>query len=399
MRYDMAYRFRFYPNETQREALAKTFGCVRYVYNWALAMRTDSYYEEGKSVSYADTSKALTALKRDEGHLWLKEPSSVALQQSLRNLESAFQNFFDGRAGYPNFKRKHGKQTARFASNAFTLYGKALTVAKMPGTLSVRWSRDLPGDCKVTSVTVSRDPSGRYFVSLTCTEEKKPLPKTDTTVGVDLGLTDVVVTSDGFKSGNPKGLADDLYRLKRAQRRLSGKTKGSQNWKKQKRRVAKIHAEIADKRNDFLHKLSRKLVDENQVIALETLNVKGMQQNRSLSRSISDTGWSTLVGQVEYKAEWAGRTVVKIDRWFPSTKRCSVCGHVGASKPLSVREWRCSECGTHHDRDVNAAKNMRRCAIAGTVGLAGASKEANDSGGHSKTRGAFALSERGSVNE
>ena len=389
----MAYKFRFYPTEEQCEALAKTFGCARYVYNWALELRTQSYYEGGKSLTYTDTSKALTKIKSDENHHWLKEPSSVALQQSLRTLESAFQNFFDGTAGYPNFKRKHGKQTARFASNAFTLYGKALSVAKVPGTLNVRWSRDFSGTCNVTSVTLTKDPAGRYFVSLTCTEEKEPLPETDTAVGIDLGITDVVVTSDGFKSGSPKHLKNDLYCLKKAQRRLSRKEKGSENWKKQKRRVARLHAKIADKRSDFLHKLSRKLVDENQTICLESLNVKGMQQNRSLARSIADTGWSTLVQYIEYKAEWAGRTVVKIDRWFPSTKRCFECGHVGETKPLSVRHWQCEECGSHHDRDVNAAKNIR------TVGLTGAADAANDSGGHRKTRGAFALSEHGPMNE
>mgnify|MGYP006275895507 FL=1 len=319
--------------------------------------------------------------------------SSVPLQQKLRDLEQAFQNFFDGRAGYPNFKRKHGKQSARFASNAFTLYGKALSVAKIPGELNVRWSRDLSDSCNVTSVTLTKDPAGRYFVSLTCTEEKEPLPETDKTVGVDLVITDVVVTSGGFKSGNPRDLEEDLYRLRKAQRRLSHKEKGSQNWKNQKHRVARLHAKIADKRNDFLHKLSRKLVDENQTICLETLNVKGIQQNRSLSRSIADTGWATLVQYIEYKAEWAGRTVVKIDRWFPSRKRRSECGHVGETKPLSVRRWQCKECGENHDRDVNAAKNIR------TVGLAGAADAANDSGGHSKTRDAFVLNAHGPSKE
>lgn len=388
----MAYRFRFYPTESQRAALAKTFGCCRYVYNWALAFRTDSYYEEGKSVSYTDTSKALTKLKKDEDYKWLKEPSSVALQQSLRNLEEAFQNFFDGRTQYPNFKRKHGKQTARFASNAFTLYGKQLKIAKVPGVLNVRWSRDLSESCNVTSVTLTKDPSGRYFVSLACTEEKDPLPELDKAIGVDLGLNDLVVTSGGFKSGNPKYLDDDLWRLQKAQKRLSRKKKGSENWKKQKRRVAKIHAEIKDKREDFLHKLSRKLVDENQVIAFESLNVKGMQQNKNLAYSISDSGWSTLVQFVKYKAEWAGRTVVKIGRWFPSTKRCSACGHIGESKPLNVRKWEC-KCGTVHDRDINAAINIR------TVGLTGAFDKANDSGGHSKTRESFVVHAHGPMNE
>ena len=391
MRYNTAYTFCFYPTAEQKAALAEVFGHTRYVWNWALDLRTESYYDERKSLSYTATSKRLTKHKQEKE--WLRNVSSVALQQKLRDLEQAFQNFFDGRAGYPNFKRKHGKQSARFASNAFTLYGKALSVAKIPGELNVRWSRDLSDSCNVTSVTLTKDPAGRYFVSLTCTEEKEPLPETDKTVGVDLVITDVVVTSGGFKSGNPRDLEEDLYRLRKAQRRLSHKEKGSQNWKNQKHRVARLHAKIADKRNDFLHKLSRKLVDENQTICLETLNVKGIQQNRSLSRSIADTGWATLVQYIEYKAEWAGRTVVKIDRWFPSRKRRSECGHVGETKPLSVRRWQCKECGEHHDRDVNAAKNIR------TVGLAGAADAANDSGGHSKTRDAFVLNAHGPVNE
>ena len=266
MRHNTAYKFRFYPTADQKAALAEAFGHARYVWNWALRLRTQSYYRkescgEGKSLTYTDTSKRLTKLKRDDDHQWLSSVSSVALQQKLRDLERAFQNFFDGRTGYPNFKRKRGKQTARFASNAFTLYGKALSVAKVPGELSVRWSRDLSGSCNITSVTLTEDSAGRYFVSLTCTEEKETLPKTDSTVGIDLGITDVVVTSDGFKSGNPKHLDNDLYRLKKAQRRLSRKEKKgpdgpSQNWKKQKARVARLHARIADKRNDFLHQYS-----------------------------------------------------------------------------------------------------------------------------------------------
>jgi putative transposase len=325
----------------------------------------------------------------------------VALQQKLRDLDQAFLNFFDGRCGYPNFKSKHDKQAARFASNAFTLHGKKLSVAKVPGSVNVRWSRDLPEEAKPTSVTLTKDPAGRYFVSITCTmpdPEPEPIVTDENgdrkSVGIDLGVADIVVTSDGWKSGNPKYLEDDLYRLQKAQRRLSHKEKGSKNWKKQKKRVAKIHAEIQDKREDFLHKLSRTIVDENQVIALESLNVKGMQrrdasaasvQNRSLARSISDTGWSTLVRMIEYKAEEAGRTVVKIDRWFPSTKRCSECGYVTESKPLSVRSWDCPRCEASHDRDINAAENIR------TAGLAGAFDKANDSGGHSKTRDAFVL--------
>ena len=396
------FKYRFYPTEGQKAILAEVFGHTRYVWNWALELRTNSYYEEGKNLSYTDTAKRLTDLKKEK--TWLREVSSVALQQKLRDLDQAFQNFFDGQCGYPNFKSKHDKQAARFASNAFTIHGKKISVAKVPGPLNVRWSRELPDEAKPTSVTLTKDSAGRYFVSITCTmpdPEPEPTVTDDEgnpkSVGIDLGIADVVVTSDGFKSGNPKYLEDDLYHLRKAQRRLSRKEKGSENWKKQKKRVARIHAEIKDKREDFLHKLSRKIVDENQVIALESLNVKGMQQNRNLARSISDTGWSTLVRMIEYKAKEAGRTVVKIDRWFPSTKRCSECGCVTESKPLSVRQWTCSRCEHHHDRDINAAKNIR------TAGLAGAFEKANDSGGHSKTRSAFRIEGKpnvhGPVNE
>ena len=402
------FKYRFYPTEEQEAVLAKVFGHTRYVWNWALELRTNAYYEEGESLSYTDTSKRLTDLKKEK--TWLREVSSVALQQKLRDLDQAFQNFFDGQCGYPNFKSKHDKQAARFASNAFTLHGKKLSVAKVPGSLNVRWSRDLPEEAKPTSVTLTKDSAGRYFVSITCTmpdPEPKPTVTDESgnkkSVGIDLGIADIVVTSDGWKSGNPKYLEDDLYRLQKAQRRLSRKEKNgpdgpSENWKKQKRRVARIHAEIKDKREDFLHKLSHKIVDENQIIALESLSVKGMQQNRSLARSISDTGWSTLVRMIEYKAEEAGRTVVKIDRWFPSTKRCSECGYVTESKPLSVRSWDCPRCEASHDRDINAAENIR------TAGLAGAFDKANDSGGHSKTRDAFRiersrLNAHGPVNE
>lgn len=384
MRYSMAYRFRAYPTAEQRTALAQAFGCARYVYNWGLERRTRAYYDEGKSLSYTETAKMLTTLKKENDTRWLADVSSVVLQQSLRNLEQAFQNFFDGRTRYPNFKRKHGKQSARFASNAFTLRGKALTVAKVPGVLNVRWSRDL--ESTPSSVTVSRDSAGRYFVSLTCEVEKRPLPITNTSVGVDLGITDLVVTSSGFKSGNPRHLDSDLYRLGKAQRRLSKKQKGSNNYRKQRKRVARLHARVADKRKDFLHKLSRRIARENQVIAFETLAVKNMQKNGSLARHIADASWAELVRQVHYKAEWAGRTVVQIDRWFPSSKRCSACGYLSPKMPLDVRTWTCPDCGSAHDRDVNAAKNIR---TVGLTGLAFASRSENDCGGHSKTREAF----------
>ena len=390
--YEMAYKYRCYPTEDQRQFLAKTFGCARYVWNWALEHRTNAYHEEGESLNFAAMCKRLTKLKKEEDKEWLKEPSSVVLQQSLRNQERAFDAFFDGRNDYPSFKRKHGHQSARHtkASFSYDAESRALKLAKMSEPLDVRWSRDVRGE--PTSVTITKDPAGRYFVSISFKAPQEDLPKTGKTVGVDVGLESYITLSTGEKVGNPRFLEGEYRRLRRAQQRLSRKEKGSENWKKQKRRIARIHARIADKRSDFLHKLTTRLVTDYDVICVETLSVKNMQQNRSLAKAISDTSWSEFVRQLEYKAEWYGKTVVKIDRFFPSTKRCSACGHVGESKPLDVREWTCEECGVVHDRDVNAAINIRDI---GTAGLA----EVSGSGGQRKTEQAFELAGQRPTNE
>lgn len=410
--YEMAYKYRCYPMEDQRQFLAKTFGCARYVWNWALEHRTNAYHEEGESLGFAAMCKRLTKLKQDEDHKWLKEPSSVVLQQSLRNQERAFDAFFDGRNGYPSFKRKHDHQSARHTKAAFSYDAETqtLSLAKMLGdSLDVRWSRDVRGE--PTSVTITKDPAGRYFVSISFKAPVQDLPKTGKTVGVDVGVESYHTLSCGEKVGNPRFLEGEYRRLRRAQQRLSRKEKGSANWKKQKRHIAKLHARIADKRSDFLHKLTTRLVTDYDVICVETLSVKNMQKNRSLAKAISDASWSEFVRQLEYKAEWYGKTVVKIDRFFPSTKRCSACGHVGESKPLDVREWKCEECGVVHDRDVNAAINIRdirRCAIAGTAGLAGAQKSysraggdplRDGSGGQRKTKQAFEFAGQRPTNE
>lgn len=379
------YRFRAYPTESQRQQFAQTFGCSRYIYNWALEMRTHAYHEDGESVGYYETKRRLTTLKKDGEHDWLYDVSSVVLQESVRNLERAFTNFFEGRAQYPRFKRKKGDQVAHYLKNAFSLLGAekrpVVKLAKQKEPLEVRYSRDIEGE--IVKLCVTYDPAGRYHICITCKVEQDSLPSTGSAVGVDLGLTDVVACSDGFKSGNPKHYHSDLYRLRRAQRRLSRKEKGSRNWEKQKQKVARLHARIADKRSDFIHKLTTRLVKNHDTIVVETLAVKNMQKNHTLASHIADSAWGEIIRQLEYKAEWYGRDLVKVDRWFPSTKRCSDCGHVMDAIPLSKRRWQCPACGSQHDRDVNAASNLKQ---VGTAGLAGS----HVPGGQRKTSPAIA---------
>ena len=365
----LAFKYRFYPTKEQADLLNRTLGCVRYVYNFGLALRRDAYERSEERLRYIDTSAALTVLKKQEETAWLREVSSVPLQQSLRHLDKAFTGFFEKRTGYPRFKRKHARQSATYTGSAFTYSvddgTPVLRLAKMDRSLDVRWSRVPPSE--PSTVTVSRDAAGRYFVSLFCEVQPKPLPPTDKAVGIDLGLTDLVVTSDGFKSGNPKFLERDLKKLRRAQRCLSRRQKDSNRYRNQRRRVARIHARIRDKRHDHLHKLTTRLIRENQTVCLETLNVCGMLKNGRLARHISGAAWSELVRQLEYKAVLYGRQVVHLDPWFPSSKQCSNCGRKAQEMPLSVRAWNCAVCGAVHDRDINAALNI---LAAGRVAIA-----------------------------
>jgi putative transposase len=362
MKTSKAYRFRFYPTIEQAQLLSRTFGCVRYVYNWALKAKTDAYYNEGKRLYYKDLSAKLTILKQQPETVWLNEVSSVALQQELRHLDRAFINFFEGRAEYPQFHKKHGKQSATFASSAFKWDGHNITLAKTKEPLSIRWSRILHGI--PTSLTITKDATDRYFVSLTVEEDITPLPEIDQQVGIDLGLLDTAILSTGEKVGNPRFFRKDEKRLAKAQKRLSKKQKGSKNRDKARIKVAKIHAKIADRRQDFLHKLTTRLIRENQVISVESLQVKNMIRNHHLAKSIADVGWGELVRQLKYKAAWYGRTVVKIDKFYPSSKRCYDCGHIMPKMPLHVREWTCPDCGETHDRDINAAQNILAAGLA-----------------------------------
>lgn len=359
-----AYRFRFYPTPEQELILARTFGCARFAYNYMLRLRTDAWFKEQKRVGYHETSALLTELKKTPEHAWLNEVSSVPVQQALRHLQTAFANFFAKRAAYPAFKRKDGPQSAEYTTSAFKWDGKSLKLAKMDEPLAIRWSRQIPKAAKVTTVTVSKDAAGRYFVSLLCDDTVSPKPEVTGKVGIDLGLTHFAILSTGEKIAAPNTFRKYEAKLAKLQRRLAKKQKGSKNRAKARLKVARLHAKIADARRDFLHKLSTRLINENQVIAIESMSVSNMQKNRRMSKSIADASWSEFLRQLEYKAKWYGRELVGIDRWYPSSKRCSDCGHTVPKMPLSVREWACPECGSIHDRDINAARNVLAAGLA-----------------------------------
>jgi putative transposase len=357
-----AYKYRFYPTPEQEQILSRTFGCVRFVYNSILRWRTDAFYQQQIKVGYVEANAQLSRMKKDPELAFLGEVSSVPLQQCLRHQQTAFKNFFEGRAQYPTFKSKRHRQSAEFTRSAFKYRDGKLYLAKSKTPLDIRWSRELPG--APSTVTVSKDAAGRYFVSCLCEFEPSKLPVTPNMTGIDLGLKDLFITDKGERVGNPRHTAKYATRLAKAQRRLSKKKLGSANRAKARQKVAKLHAKISDCRQDNLHKLSRRLINENQVICVESLKVKNMIRNPTLSKAIADAGWGEFVRQLAYKADWAGRSLVAIDQWFPSSKRCSGCGHTLSSLPLSIRQWDCPECGMSHDRDINAATNIKAAGLA-----------------------------------
>ena len=360
-----AYRYRFYPTSEQEQLLRRTLGCVRLVYNKALHTRTESWYGKQERIGYSETSGMLTLWKKQDDLQFLNEVSCVPLQQGLRNLQKAFANFWAGRAKYPNFKKKSRGGSAEFTRSAFKWKDGQVWLAKCAEYLPIRWSRTLPKGVEPSTVTVRLDASGRWFISLLVEDPTiETLPASDKKVGIDVGITSLIATSEGKKIANPRHFKRLRLKLRQAQKALSRCVKGSKNRDKARRRVARVQAQIADARKDFLHKLTTQLVRENQVIAVEDLAVKNLMKNHNLAQSIADCSWGELIRQLEYKCQWYGRTLVKIDRWFPSSKRCGHCGHVVDKLPLDVRKWDCPECGTHHDRDINAAQNILAAGLA-----------------------------------
>ncbi|MGW2448797.1 RNA-guided endonuclease InsQ/TnpB family protein [Streptomyces sp. NPDC001675] len=362
-----AFKYRCYPTNEQAVELSRTFGCVRLVYNKALEERTRAWYGEQRRLSYVQSSAALTEWKKTEELAFLTEVSSVPLQQALRHLQTAFAHFFAKRAKYPRYKsRKKSRASAEYTRSAFKWRDGRLTLAKMAQPLDIRWSRPLPEGAEPTTATVSRDAAGRWFVSLLCEDSITPAPATTQAVGIDAGITSLVTLSTGEKITNPKHERRDRARLARAQRELSRKAKGSANRDKARVKVARIHARIADQRRDFLHKLSTRLVRENQTVVIEDLTVRNLLKNGKLARAISDASWTELRSMLEYKCAWYGRELVVIDRFFPSSKLCGACGTVRGKLPLNVREWTCA-CGAVHDRDVNAARNILAAGLAASA--------------------------------
>ena len=364
--YTLGYKFRIYPNATQARLIHRTLGCARFVYNHFLAVRRDQWNANRKSIGYTESSRLLTDLKKREETAWLSEVDSMALQEALRNLDRAFQNFFDKRARYPRFKSKHSHSQSyrtRNQTNGIRIIDKRIKLPKI-GLVRIKQSRDFDG--RILSATVSRAASGKYYVSLCVEAEKGSLscPNDGKQIGIDVGLKVFYSDSNGDIVENPHPLKKLQRKLRREQRRLSRKMPKSVNRERARVRVARVHERIANIRRDFLHKISTRLARENQTVAVEHLNIKGMLRNHKLAKSISDVSWSEFFRQLSYKTERHGGELLKVDTFYPSSQTCSVCGYQNPlTKDLSVREWDCPACGTHHDRDVNAAKNILRKAL------------------------------------
>ena len=392
------YNYRLYPSPGQKQALARAFGCARVVFNDALAAREQARREDQPFISDGDLMKrVITQAKQTPERAWLAEVPNVVLQQSVRDLFQAYRNFFKSLKGErkgakmnpPRFKRRRSAQSIRFTRKDFKLRGPKVQLCKI-GKIKIRWSRNLPSE--PSSVTVKLDSAGRYFASFVCEVKPEPLPKNGKTVGVDLGLTTFATLSTGEKIDAPKPLKKSLKRLRHLQRVMSRCQKGvkgkgrSKRYDVMRKRVAKLHARIADIRTDFPHKLSTRLIRENQSVVVEDLNVLGMVKNRCLSRAISDMGWRQFRTLLGSKAQRYDREIVVVNRWEPTSQRCSSCGELGGKKPLNVRKWTCLHCGAEHDRDINAAVNIAAVVARNAETL-------NERGGGRKTTSVAASSE------
>ena len=370
---EKAYKFRIYPNKTQEILIQKTFGCVRFVYNYFLDKRITTYKEDKVTLTYNKCSKELTKLKQEL--TWLKEPDKCSLQNALKHLDRAFQNFFNREnVGYPKFKSKknrHKSYKTNFSNNNITFEGSKIKLPKI-GKVRIR-DKQIPQG-RILNATVSQTPSGKYFVSICCTDVEKPdFIRTDKYVGIDLGIKDFVITSDGDRYSNPKYLKQSLSKLAKSQRGLSRKTRGGSNWDKARIKVARLYERITNQRKDMLNKLSSELVRKYDVICIEDLQVSNMIKNHNLAQSISDASWSEFVRQLEYKSKWYGKELIKVDKFFPSSQTCNVCGYINkATKNLAVRAWICPNCSAKHDRDINASINILHEGMrtVGTTGIA-----------------------------
>lgn len=369
-----AHKIRIYPNKSQEIQIQKTFGCVRFYWNFLLSQRMTNYKNKKADENYQEDKTTYAGLKKQEEYAWLKEVEAQPLSQANMDLNKAYKNTFNSGFGFPKFKsKKYSKKSYRTACS-MKVDGKHFSISRLGW---VKMAETLRFNGKLMNVTISQAKSGKYFATFLVDTENFQKEPVANEIGIDLGLTHFCITSDGEKVDNPKFYHSLEKRLVIEQRKLSRRQEVAKkhhrkldeckNYQKQKLKVARLHEKIANQRNDFLHKLSSRLTDENQVICIEDLNVKGMVKNHKLAKSISDVSWSEFVRQLTYKSEWKGRTLVKIDRFFPSSQICSACGHNDGKKELDVREWTCSSCGTHHDRDINASINIK---TVGTTGLA-----------------------------
>ena len=355
-----SYEFRIYPTKEQEVLLSKHFGHCRFVFNRMLSDRKEKYLNEKTSLNYYDNARTLTELKKEEEYVWLKEVNSQSLQASIRNLDIAYKNFFNKQNKFPRFKSKYDKQSFKIPQNVLVEDGK-LVIPKFKEGIKLNLHRQLGGN--PLFATISKSTTGKYYVSITCEVNYIPYEKTNKSIGIDTGIKELAILSDGSSYENIKSLKTKLKKLKYEQRQLSKKQKGSQSRNKQKTKLALVHEQITNIRKDYLHKVSTEIIKNHDVISVEDLAVKNIMKNHCLAQAMSDVSLGAFYTMLEYKANWNNRQFVKIDRFFPSSKTCSSCGWIKQDLTLSIREWTCESCGEHHNRDVNAAKNILKQGI------------------------------------